>query len=222
MTAAVEGFYLPLILLTVTLLGGLRVADHVVFLPPSLSALVLAAMLLVVLLRCRALAPERLVNPARSGLANANGGFVLVALFAGTVQVFNAVIPESGLPRLLTTLFLFVLIVNTLAASPDRRHVLRSVTVILGSMFILKFIVLAALSDPRGGWVKRVLLAMVEGATLGTLTQRLFAPVTGYIAFATVVMFLFGLALLPSGERYERPLSPSLQSDDARPPELVP
>src|SRR6185503_4923382 len=87
---------------------------------------------------------------------------------------------------------------NTLAASPDRVRVLRSLMVVFGSAFTLKFIVLAALSDPAGGVVKRTLLAILEGLTLGTLTQTPFHPLTGYLAFFTLLLFLIGLALLPS------------------------
>ncbi len=68
-------------------------------------------------------------------------------------------------------MFFFVLLVNTLVGSPDRLSVLRSVAVIVGSAYILKFVVLGSLSDPAGGAVKRVLLVLLEGVTLGTLTQ---------------------------------------------------
>jgi hypothetical protein len=90
-----------------------------------------------------------------------------------------------------------VLLLNTLAAAPDRVRVLRSLMVIFGSAFILKFIVLAALSDPEGGRLRRVLLALLEGITLGTLTQPLAHPAAGYVAFFTLIVFLTGLALLP-------------------------
>jgi hypothetical protein len=197
MSRAQEVFYLPLLFLTVTLVGGLRIADRVVFVPPPLSTLVLAVLLLTGLVRSGALAPQRLMDPARQPLANLSGAVVLMTTFAATVQAFNVVIPESGLPRLVVTVFLVVLVLNTLAASSDRTHALRSTAVIMGSTFVLKFIVLAALSDPEGGWLKRVLLAALEGVTLGTLTQAAFAPVTGYVAFVTLSLFIVGLALLP-------------------------
>jgi hypothetical protein len=123
---------------------------------------------------------------------------VIVTAFIASTQAFNVAIPETGLPRLLFSVFLLVLLVNTLAASPDRVRVLRSVLVIFGSAFVLKFIVLAALSDPAGGWLKRVLLVMLEGLTFGTLSQDLYRPATGYIAFATLTLFVGSLALLPS------------------------
>ena len=200
MSRAVEVFWIPLVFLTVTLLGGVRIADRLVFLRPPLSALVLAALLLAALVRCGAFAPQRLMSPARSALANLSGVVVLATMFAATVQAFNSVIPESGLPRLVVVVFLFVLLLNTLAASTDRTHVLRSTAVILGSMFVLKYIVLAAVSDPTGGWLKRVLLAALEGVTLGTLAQESFGLGTGYVAFLTLALFLSGLVLLPRRE----------------------
>ena len=193
-----EAFVLPLSFLTVTLLGGLRVADRVVLLPPPLFSLVLAFLLLGLLVRSGALAPERLMNGTRSPLQNAGGAVILLTAFVGAAQAFNAAIPESGLPRLLFSVFLFVLLVNTSAAAPDRVRVLRSMVVIFGSAFILKFIILDALSDPAGGWLKRTLLAMLEGLTLGTLSQEPYRPVTGYVAFAALALFIGSLALLPA------------------------
>jgi hypothetical protein len=193
-----EAFGLPLSFLTVALLGGVRVADRIILLPPPLFSLVLAFLLIGVLVRSGALAPERLMNGARPGLANVNGAVVLLTAFLASAQAFNVAIPEYGLPRLLFSVFLFVLLMNTYAAAPDRIRVLRSVLVIFGSAFVLKFIVLAALSDPVGGWLKRTLVAMLEGLTLGTLSQEVYRPATGYIAFATLVLFIGSLALLPS------------------------
>jgi hypothetical protein len=193
-----EVFALPLSFLTVALLGGVRVADRIVLLPPPLFTLVLAFLLMGVMVRSGGLAPERLLNGARTPLANLSGAVVLMTLFLASAQAFHVAIPEYGLPRLLFSVFLFVLLMNTFAASPDRIRVLRSVLVIFGSAFVLKFIILAALSEPAGGWLKRTLLAMLEGLTLGTLAQDAYRPVTGYIAFATIMLFIGALSQLPS------------------------
>jgi hypothetical protein len=72
----------------------------------------------------------------------------------------------------------------------------------------LKFVVLSALSETGTGWLKRVLLAMVEGVTLGTLTQDVLHPANGYIALFTLSLFLIGVFLLPS---YEPPETTALQ-----------
>jgi hypothetical protein len=198
MSRNLEIFYLPLLFLSVVLFGGMRVGAQVVLVPPPLFTLVLAFLLIGVLVRTGAFAPERLMNSRRSPLANISGAIVLLAVFGAATQAFNIATPELGLPRLLFSVFLFVLLLNTLAAAPDRVRVLRSLLVIFGSAFVLKFIVLAALADPEGGWLKRVLLAMIEGLTLGTLTQTPYAPITGYIAFLVLTVFLIGLTLLPA------------------------
>jgi len=197
MSAAREAIYLPLLFLTVVLLGGVRIFDRIVLLPPSLFSLVLGLLLLGVLVRCGALAPELLMSSARPAIANLNGFVVLLTMFLAAAQAFSLATPDAGLPNLLFSVFFLVLLLNTLAASPDRVRVLRSLMVIFGSAFILKFIVLAALSDPEGGRLRRVLLALLEGITLGTLTQPVAHPAAGYVAFFTLIMFLTGLALLP-------------------------
>ena len=201
MSRATEAIYLPLLFLTVTLLGGLRVAEHVTFVPPPLFALVLGLLLFGVLVRGQVLAPERLMHESRSALENLNGLVVILAAFFASTQIFNLMIPESGLPFLLFNVLLFVLLLNTLAGSPDRISVLRSLAVIVGSAFILKFIVLGALSDPEGGALKRMLLALLEGITLGTLSQPPLHAVSGYLAFATLLLFLVGLAMLAPARR---------------------
>jgi hypothetical protein len=197
MSRAHEAFTLPLLFLTVALIGGVRITDHVALVPPPLFALVLAFLFIAVLARSGALAPERLMNQSRSPLANLSGLAVLLTLFAATTQAFNTAIPESGLPRVLFSIFLLVLLFNTLAADPDRVRVLRSAMVIFGCAFTLKYVVLGALSDPSGGRMTRLLQVLFEGVTLGTVTQQVYRPVTGYIAFAALALFVGGVALLP-------------------------
>lgn len=197
MTAAREAIQLPLIYLTVVLAGAVHVAERVALRPPSLFGLVLGILLLALLVRSGTLATERLLHPSRSRLANLNGLIVVITVVLASAQAFTLGTPDSGLPRVLVSLFLLILLLNTLAASPDRPRVLRSLLVIVGSAFTLKFVVLAALSDPAGGRMARVLQALFEGATLGTVSQEAVHPIASYLAFATLVLFLTGIALLP-------------------------
>jgi hypothetical protein len=197
MTAAREAFTLPLLLLTVTLLGGLRAGDRVDLVPPSLFSLVLAMVLGGALVRSGTLAPDRLMHSERGALANLNGLAVLVTLLVASAQALALVTPDWGLPRIAASVFLFVLLLNTHAASPDRERLLRSLVVIFGSAFILKFVILAALSDPVQGRLARALQVLLEGVTLGSLTQPVYRSLTGYVAFATLVLYLIALALLP-------------------------
>ena len=173
MKAATEAVYLPLLFLTVALLGGLRVDDRAdVRAARRCSRSCSGMMLFGVLVRGRVLAPERLMSASRTPLENLNGLVVILSTFFAATQVFNLVTPESGLPFLLFNVFLFVLLVNTLAgvsrsrvcAAQHGRHRRRRIHPEVHR----------ARRDLRSGRrrsLKRVLYVLLEGVTLGTLTQ---------------------------------------------------
>jgi hypothetical protein len=215
MTAAREAIHLPVLFLTVTLLGGLRPGSAVVLVPPSLFSLILAVLLVGVLVQSRAFVPRRVMNASRPALANLSGGVLVVALLAASAQMFSVLTPDAGLPRILFSVYFLVLMINTMAASPDRVRVLRSLAVTFGAAFVLKFIVLDALSDPAGGRLARVLQVLFEGVTLGTLTQAAQHPAAGYLAFVVIVIFLAALALLPSAAGRALPASRAIVVRDA-------
>lgn len=200
MSAAREAILLPLIFLTVAMFGGLEPGPALRWSPPSLFSLVLAVMLVLVLVRSDALAPDRLMHASRSLLANANGFMVLVALFAGSAQALHMLTPRSGLPLLIVALVLFLLLLNTLVSWPERRRVLRSLAVVLGSAFVLKFVILAALADPAGSRTRRVLTALFDAATLGTVTQAPLPASSGYLAFVLLLLYFIGIAALPGAQ----------------------
>jgi hypothetical protein len=206
MTIAREAVTLPILFLTVVLLAGIRIAGTTVLVPPSPYALVLGLLLVRVVVQSGALAPERLMSSSRSELANLNGAVVLATLWIAAAQVLAVLIPDSGLPRLAFGVFLLVLLLNTSAASPNRQEMLRSLTVMFGAAFLLKFVVLHGLSAPGDGAVKRALLAFLDSVTVGTLIQAPTHPVTAYLALCAIVIFLVGVLLLPpregSGQHY--------------------
>jgi hypothetical protein len=204
MTAVREAIVLPVVFLTVLLLGGLRVADRTALVPPSPYSLVLAVLLIRVVIQSGALAPERLMASSRSELANLNGLAVLATLWVGAAQAIALSIPESGLPRLALSVFFLILLINTSAAAPDRQRLLRSLAVTFGAAFVLKFVVLHALSAPAEGAVKRTLLAVLDGVTVGALVQEVLHPITAYISLAALGLFLIGVALLPHRARPAR------------------
>jgi hypothetical protein len=195
-----EALTLPLLLLTVAALGGVRVSQTgaLALLPPSLMSLILGVGLLGVLVRSGTLVPARLVNDHRSALENASGAVVLAALVAASAQIFSMVTPSAGLLAFVFTVFFVLLLWNTLAVEPDRRQVLRSLLVVFGGAFVLKYVVLAAIYEPDGGLLRRVLLTMLEGVSLGTLGFVPDGAATGYIAFFTLAMYFIALVLLPS------------------------
>ena len=197
MTAAREAITLPLVFLTVTLLGGLRIGNPTALVPPSPYLLLLGGLLTRLVVKSGALAPERLLASSRSELANLNGLVVLITLWVAAAQALAAVTPESGVPHLAAGAFFLVLLLNTAAAAPDRQRLLRSLAVTFGAAFVLKFVILHGLSAPGDGVVKRGLQALVDAVTLGALIQAVPHPLTAYLALFAIGLFLVGVLLLP-------------------------
>jgi hypothetical protein len=204
MTPIREAIVLPCVFLTVLLLGGLRIAESTALVLPSPYSLILAVLLVRVVIQSGALAPERLMAASRSELANLNGVAVLATLWLASAQAIALSIPESGLPRLALSVFFLILLLNTSAASPDRQRLLRSLAVTFGTAFVLKFVVLHAVSAPGEGAVKRALLALLDGVTVGALLQQVPNPITAYVALLALALFLIGVMLLPSPLRPTR------------------
>jgi hypothetical protein len=197
MTAQREAVVLPGLFLTALLLGSLRIAGTTGLVPPSPYALVLGLLLVRLVIQSGALAPERLLSVSRSALANLNGFVVLTTLWAGAAQVLAVLTPESGVPRLAFSVFFLILLLSTGAAAPDRPRLLRSLAVTFGAAFVLKFTLLAAISAPGAGPLRRAMLALLDGVTLGALVQEVAHPATAYLALLSVVLFLIGVCLLP-------------------------
>ncbi len=195
--AAREAVVLPLVFLTVALLGGLQMHRGIGFAPPSLFALVLSVLMVRILIQSDALAADLLLSSSRRMLGNVSGAVVLLTLWIASAQIFTLLIPVSGLPRVAFNVYFLLLMLNTAAADPDRPRLIRSLAVTFGTAFVLKFIILPELSDPEGGRLARVLRALLEGVTLGTLTQEAHHPALGYIAFFVLALFLIGVFMLP-------------------------
>jgi hypothetical protein len=213
MSALREAVALPLLFLTVTLLAGVQLGAEVALVAPSLFALVLATMLIAALIRGAALRPGRFLHGSRSILANSNGAIVMAALFAASAQVLSMLTPRTGLPLFFVDVLLFILLLNTLVIQPDRRRLLRSLAITLGSVLVLKFVVLAALSDRTGNRTSRVLVALFDAATFGTIAQEPPSAAAGYLAFFTAALYLIGLGLLaPTTSRAELETAPAMHS----------
>jgi hypothetical protein len=197
MTPAREALTLPLLFLSIVLVGGLHLTDAVQVRPPTLFSLVLAALLVGVIVQSGTLAPARLMHASRDSLANANGFVVFVTLFGATAQILSLLSPETGVPSTVFSLFLLVVVLQLMAASLDRTRLLRVLAVTCAAAFTFKFIVLAALSAPAAGPVGRAVQALFDGVTLGAVSQPVLSPAAGYVAFGTITLYLTGLVLLP-------------------------
>jgi hypothetical protein len=121
---------------------------------------------------------------------------MLLTLFFASAQAFNSVLPERGLLHWLFSFFFLWTLWNNQFSSFDARRLLRSLTVLFGTAFVLKHILLASLYSPDGGWLRRVAGTLVQGVSLGALDAPAFAPATGYISFFTLALYVAGLLLL--------------------------
>jgi hypothetical protein len=198
MTAVREAVVLPSAFLTVALMGGLRVGTTVVLVPPPLISLVLGVMLLSALVRAHVFAPAAILGSDRTPLENLSGLAVLASMFAASAQIFTLVTPEHGLLHTVFSICFFVQLTTTMAGVTGRRNMLRSLAVLLGAAFILRFIVLEGLYAPDAGLAKRLLTTLVEGASLGAIQYAPAGAATGYIGFLTLALFLIALLLLPA------------------------
>jgi hypothetical protein len=190
---------LPMIFLTVALLGGLRIDVETrafLFYPPPLITLILSVMLMVLFVRGGAVEIREWLKSDQPALTNVSHGLTLLALYFASAQAFNAVLPERGLLNWLFSFFFLWTLWNNQFSNFDARRLLRSLAVLFGTAFFLKHMFLASLFAPGGGWAKRIAGFFIEMGTLGTIDSETFAPATGYIAFFTLALYVLGLVLL--------------------------
>jgi len=204
---------LPMIFLTVALLGGLRVnveGGAFVFIPPPLVTLVLAVLLLLLFVRGGLLQPRAWVANHNTPLTNSINIWTLIALFFASAQAFNSVLPERGLLHWLFSFFFLWTLWNNQFSQFDARRLLRSLVVLFGTAFVLKHVLVASLYAPEGTWLQRLTGTLVQGVTLGTLDAPAFGPATGYISFFTLALYITGLLLITFGSNQPADTSQSL------------
>lgn len=188
---------LPLIFLCVALLGGLRfaAADHALrFVAPPLTTLLLALATLVLLVRARLVDVGRnWLGPSRAPVENVSNALTLATLFAATVQVFNAVLPEDALFFATFAIVIALVLWNALLSSIQPHRLVLSLGGVLLAAFVVKYMLLAALFEPGESMARSILQSVLHGVTLGGLESEPYARATGYSAFACIAMYLVGL-----------------------------
>jgi hypothetical protein len=201
-TAAQKTYLLlPFIFLTVTLLGGLRLstgANDFLFLKPALVCLIFAAILLILFFRANLIRVGDWFSEDFSLTVNTANALVLFTLFSASVQVFNALLPERGLPFWIIAFCFFWTLWNNLFAEFDAKKLLKSLGALFAVAFVSKYLILANLTAPPSeSWLQ----GLWENPARETLTQLLdlprFSAGTGYIQFFTLALYLIGLFLFP-------------------------
>ncbi len=193
---------LPFIFLTVTLLGGLRLsspAGDVIFWRPALFCLISAAILMVLFFRAGLISVEGWFSEDFTALKNIANGAVLTTLFAASAQIFNALLPEQGLPFWVFAFCFFWTLWNNLFADFDVKKLLRSLGALFGLAFVVKYLILANLAAPASeSWLQGIWQNTTKEAFTWLLDLPRFSAGTGYIQFFTVVFYLLGLFLFPN------------------------
>src|SRR5437868_149523 len=186
---------LPTLLLSVGLLGGLRIDGQTrqfVFIAPPLVTLLLAILLMSLFFRVGAIDLRRWLTIEQPMLTNVSHLLTLIALFFASAQAFNSVLPESGLLHwMFSFFFLWTLWTNQFSFFVARR-LLKSLIVLFGTAFVLKHLLISALSAPEGGWLRKLTATLLQGIAIDVPH---FAPATGYISFLVLVLYVAGLWL---------------------------
>lgn len=192
---------LPVVFLTASLLGGLRLASPdgaFIFVRPALICLVFAAITLVLFVRGNLITIEGWFSEDRSTLSMAAGAAVVLSLFVATVQLFNSLLPESGIPFFVVGFCFFWTLWTYLFADFEARRLVRSLGAILGMAFVVKYLLLANVTAPANeGWLQGLLQNPSKEVLTWMFDLPRYSAGTGYIQFFTLVLYLAGLYFLP-------------------------
>ena len=198
-------FVVPFIFLTVTLLGGLRLAspdNAFVFLKPALLCLIFALVMLVLFIRSGLIVLDDWVNEEFPLLSNIANTFVLLTLFAASAQIFNSLVPEQGLPFWVVAFCFLWTLWNNLFADFDNKKLLRSIVALFGFAFVAKYFILANLTAPASeSWLRGMIENPAQEAFTWVLALPKYSAGTGYIQFFAVLFYFLGLLLLPRSTR---------------------
>lgn len=200
-------WFLPLIFLTVALLGGLRLAGNdasFLFLKPSLFCLIAASILMILFFRAGLIRVQGWFSDDFDLIKNVANAAILTTLFAASTQLFNSLLPESGLPLWIIGFCFFWTLWNNLFSNFDTKRLLRSLGALFGLAFVVKYIILANLTAPESSsWLQTILASPVRSAATSLLDLPRFSPGTGYLQFFALALYLLGLFLLPATTRSE-------------------
>ena len=199
--AALLHIVLPLLLLFVAVIGGLRfnaVDGSVIFLAPPLICLVFAAALMVLFFRSGLVRLDGWISERFSLTQNIIDGITLASLFSASVQVFNSLLPEQGLPFWVVSFCFFWTLWTNLFADLDTKKLLRSLAAMFCLAFVVKYLLLANLTKPANeSWISSIMNNPGQTAFTWLLDLPQFSAGTGYLQFFTLTVFVIALYFLP-------------------------
>ena len=191
---------LPLTLLLVTLLGGIRFSSgSVVYIKPALIYLIFAAGLMILFFVSNLIRFDGWISERFDITKSLINAITLFALFAASVQVFNSVIPESGIAFWIVSFCFLWTLWNNLFSNFDTKRLLRSLAAMFSLAFVVKYVVLANLAQPADqGWLDAIINNPAQTAATWLLDIPQFSAVTGYLQFFTIAIFVIALWFFPN------------------------
>lgn len=191
---------LPVVFLTVALLGGLRLSaadNNLLFLKPALICLIFAVILLVLFFRANLLKLEGWFSESFSTLKNIANASVILTLFFASTQIFNSLLPEKGLPFWIFAFCFFWTLWNNLFVEFQGKRLLQSLGSVFALAFVSKYLILAYLTAPASeSWWRGILENPTQEFFTFLFDLPRFSAGTGYIQFFAVIFYLLGLFLL--------------------------
>ena len=186
----------PTLLLTVALLGGLRIdaqTKQFIFIAPPLVTLVMAILLGLLFVRAGAIDLHSWLAIEQPTLTNLSHLLTLISLVFASAQAFNSVLPESGLLHWMFSFFFLWTLWTNQFSNFDARRLLRSIIVLFGTAFVLKHLLVSGLYAPEGGLLRRFAATLLQGIAVDVPA---FAPLTGYISFFALALYVIALLLI--------------------------
>ena len=201
----IQYIFLPLIFLTVALLGGLRLSaedNAFIFLKPALVCLIFATLLLILFFRSGLLKLDGWFSESFSTLKNIANAAILFALFFASTQICNSLLPEKGLPFWVFAFCFFWTLWNNLFVEFHGKRLLQSLGSVFALAFVSKYLILSYLTAPASAsWWRGLMENPAQEAFTWLLDLPRFSAGTGYIQFFTVIFYLLGLFLLPASTK---------------------
>ena len=198
--AVLYSIVLPLALLLVTLLGGIRFSSgSIVYVKPALIYLIFGVGLMILFFVANLIRFDGWISERFDLTKNFINAITLLALFAASVQIFNSVIPESGIPFWIVSFCFLWTLWNNLFSNFDTKRLLRSLAAMFSLAFVVKYVILANLARPADqGWLDALINNPGQAAATWLLDILQFSAATGYLQFFTIAIFVIALWFFPN------------------------
>jgi len=192
---------LPGAFLLVALLGGIRFSGNdgsIIYLRPALIYLIFGAALMILFFLAGLIRFDGWVSERFSIVTNLINSLTLAAVYAACVQIFNSVVPESGILFWLVCFCFLWTLWNNLFANFDTKKLLRSLAAMFGFAFVVKYLVLPYFSAPtEQSWLNALLNSPGQAAITWAFSLPQFAAATGYLQFFVIAIFVIALYFFP-------------------------